>query len=331
MVKHSDEIPVTYLNKGQVYSLSIVDTNGPSPEGGEKRTRVELESSSFDGFAVTWTTGASGAAELNLALRFNFLSTDFSHSKGVKGIPVRLCAKTQLLPLESAESGSDSAPEICYCKVKLFRDHGAERKLSNDVAHVKKSVEKLKQHIEQAENGHKDSKRKRSNGIVKVGDGQRVAKTHKHKRTWSLSSASSTSGGPRPSLEDDMHFKLQSLQDMFTSTRPISVLAIYLSKRTLADLNDRIAAKWGLDASRIIHTTRTTKSGLEIEVDDDMVQAINEGQDMELRILQAPEQQMIKEEWEMVVDGDEDKGDAWSPPPGTRRSSTPGLVLKLVF
>lgn len=286
MIKHADEIPVTYLNKGQAYSLSIVDTAptipiapgtrfrtfvrvsfedeqqrqkpgvcwslwkegrgtneahqrggklqaveyveaGQPAEGDDKRTRVELETSSFDGFSVIWTPGVNGAVECNIAVRFNFLSTDFSHSKGVKGIPVRLCTKTHPLPADSSPPADlNNAVEICYCKVKLFRDHGAERKLSNDVAHVRKTIDKLKQQIAQAESGMKDfGKRKRAGGSQMKGqNGQRPGKIQKHKRTWSMSSASSAGGGPRVPLEEDLHYKLQTLQDMFTSTRPVSVL-----------------------------------------------------------------------------------------------------------
>ncbi|KAI0458240.1 CP2 transcription factor-domain-containing protein [Xylaria acuta] len=303
MIKHADEIPVTYLNKGQAYSLSIVDTSSTSPaapgtkfrtiirisfeddqqrlkpgvcwslwkegrgsneahhrggklqaveyveagqpaEGDDKRTRIELQSYSFDGFCVTWTPGVNSVAECNIAFRFNFLSTDFSHSKGVKGIPVRLCAKTSVT--STAESSPpDPVPvaEICYCKVKLFRDHGAERKLSNDVAHIKKTIDKLKQQIAQAESGGKDfGKRKRGGAHTKGQDHQRPGKAPKHKRTWSMSSASSADGGSgsggaggnmRLSLEDDLNIKLQTLQDMFTSTRPVSVL--YLRGEDLDD------------------------------------------------------------------------------------------------
>ncbi|KAL8683974.1 MAG: hypothetical protein Q9186_000004 [Xanthomendoza sp. 1 TL-2023] len=281
MVKHPDEIPVTYLNKGQAYAVSIVDTLGviPSPaliryrtvirisfedqqqrqrpaacwqlwkegrglaeahqrggklqaveyvdpnQGGEvttKRSRVELEKSSFDCFSVTWSPaqGAS-SAECSVAVRFNFLSTDFSHSKGVKGIPVRLCAKTEILSPGTPESPPGPISEVCFCKVKLFRDHGAERKLSNDVAHIKKNIEKHKQQVTQVESGMKDlGKRKRSGSMSKSGS-SRPAKVHKHKRTWSVSSQGS---GGRPALEEDLQMKLATLQNMFSSTRPYSLL-----------------------------------------------------------------------------------------------------------
>lgn len=297
MIKQSDEIPITYLNKGQAYSLTVADTHAAMPlqpgvkyrtfvrvsfeddeqrlkpgvcwglwkegrgtneahqrggrlqaveyvgagqpaDGDDKRTRVELEHASFDGFSLTWTPGASGAPELSVAVRFNFLSTDFSHSKGVKGIPVRLCTKTTPVgPDPTQHAGTEFSPEICYCKVKLFRDHGAERKLSNDVAHVKKSIDKLKQQISQAESGMKDFGKRKRSSASKAGMGdQRPGKVQKHKRTWSMSSTSSAGGGgggARMTLEEDLHFKLQTLQDMFTSTRPVSVL--YLRGEDLDD------------------------------------------------------------------------------------------------
>jgi hypothetical protein len=126
--------------------------------------------------------------------------------------------------------------EVAFCKVKLFRDHGAERKLSNDVAHVKKTIDKLKQQISQAETGMKDfGKRKRTGStITKVQSSQRPGKVQRHKRTWSMSSASS-SGGRLP-MEEDLHYKLQTMQDMFTSTRPVSILYLRGSEQDDPDL-----------------------------------------------------------------------------------------------
>jgi hypothetical protein len=298
MIKASDEVPITYLNKGQAYSISLVDTAptqqssstpvkyrtfirisfedeqqrqrpascwqlwkegrgtneahqrggrlqavefvDPSQIGGgevQGRPRVEIESSSFDGFVVAWTPVHNAAPECSLAVRFNFLSTDFSHSKGVKGIPVRLCAKTELVSdIVGSPQGKPDA-ELCFCKVKLFRDHGAERKLSNDVAHVKKTIDKLKQQIAQVESGMKDfGKRKRSSSISKGTVSSRPGKVAKHKRTWSMSSASSNSGARAPA-EEDLHIKLAALQDMFSSTRPVSVLYLQGDEQDDPDLH----------------------------------------------------------------------------------------------
>ena len=283
MIKHPDEIPITYLNKGQAYVISITDSvplvpsvlpfkfrtfvrvsfedeqqrqrpaacwqlwkegrglaeahhrSGrlqaveyvdPNQHSGDEPTghsRFELESSSFDGFAVLWTPlPSASSAECSISVRFNFLSTDFSHSKGVKGIPVRLCTKTECIFSSTPDTPPISSPEVCFCKVKLFRDHGAERKLSNDIAHVKKTIEKLNQQITQAESGIKDfGKRKRTGSSQGKPLGERPGKLQKHNRTWSISSQNSSG---RPAGEEDLHSKLSSVQDMFTSTRPVSVL-----------------------------------------------------------------------------------------------------------
>lgn len=280
MIKDSDEIPITYLNKGQAYAVSISDSMGLGPaagpikyrtvirisfedeqqrqrpsacwqlwkegrglaeshlrggklqaveyvdpnQGGDeetKRPRVELETASFDCFSVTWTPAAgSSSAECSVAVRFNFLSTDFSHSKGVKGIPVRLCAKTEIISSGTPDSPPAPTAEVCFCKVKLFRDHGAERKLSNDVAHIKKTIDKLNQQISQFESGVKDVGKRKRSGADKGGS-HRPGKVQKHKRTWSVSSQGSSG---RPPVEEDLHMKLATMQDMFTSTRPVSVL-----------------------------------------------------------------------------------------------------------
>ena len=282
MIKQANEIPVTYLNKGQAYTVTVIDSSplppGPGPvkyrtfirvsfedeqqrskpgacwqlwkegrgtneahqrggklqavehvdpnQGGDDETRkpqVEIESASFDGFCVTWTPNAvTGQADCQISVRFNFLSTDFSHSKGVKGIPVRLCAKTEMImPGSDPQLGE---PEVSFCKVKLFRDHGAERKLSNDVAHIKKTIDKLKQQIAQAESGLGSfGKRKRTGSMAKMPTlSGRPGKIVKHKRTWSMDSE-----GENPSrltAEEDLHVKLMTLQDMFSSQRPVSVL-----------------------------------------------------------------------------------------------------------
>ena len=314
MTKHADEIPVTYLNKGQAYTLNVVDTQIQQPsssaryrtfvrvsfedeqqrakpgacwqlwkegrgtneahhrggrlqaveyvESGQfgntedpSKPRVELESASFDGFCVLWSPPA-GVAECPISVRFNFLSTDFSHSKGVKGIPVRLCAKTEMISDFSPAASKPTGPEVCFCKVKLFRDHGAERKLSNDVAHVKKTIDKLNQQISQIESGMKDFSKRRRGSIAKPALDDRPGKVAKHRRTWSLTSV--TSSGGRGSAEEDLHIRLMTLQDMFTSTRPASVL--YLRGDELDD-PDMHPVKLTGEPSSLVRTNTNDSSG----------------------------------------------------------------------
>ncbi|EMR80674.1 hypothetical protein ACHAO1_010955 [Botrytis cinerea] len=306
MVKNSQEIPVTYLNKGQAYSVSILDTEAGHPlqpgtryrtfvrisfedeqqrqrpascwqlwkegrgtneahqrggklqaveyvestqigESDEKRTRMELDTASFDGFSVIWTPAANCVPECNIAVRFNFLSTDFSHSKGVKGIPVRFCAKTETL--SSGSPHTKEASEVAFCKVKLFRDHGAERKLSNDIAHIKKTIDKLKQQINQAETGMKDFGKRKRGSTAKAQISERPGKVQKHKRTWSMSSASSAGG--RAPVEEDLQERLLQYQDMFQSTRPTSVLFLRGSEQDDPDLFPVALAGEPLDLTKV--------------------------------------------------------------------------------
>jgi hypothetical protein len=78
-------------------------------------------------------------------------------------------------------------------------------------------------------------KRKHSIGAAKVGDALGRSRMQKHKRTWPIPSVSSADEGnsARASSEEDFHFQLQTLQDMFTSTRPVATL--YLRGEELDD------------------------------------------------------------------------------------------------
>ena len=82
-------------------------------------------------------------------------------------------------------------------------------------------MDKLKQQIAQVENGVKDAGKRKRSGSASKATSHRPGKVPKHKRTWSVSSQES---GERPAAEDDLHIKLATMQDMFSSTRPASVL-----------------------------------------------------------------------------------------------------------
>lgn len=310
MVRHAEEIPITYLNKGQAYTMSIWDTTPPLPQqnvalkyrtyvrvsfedeqqrarpgacwqlwkegrgsneahqrggrllaveyvdpnqGGDdelRKSTIQLEKASFDGFAVTWFPNpVNGGPDCSMSIRFNFLSTDFSHSKGVKGIPVRLCAKTELVTTQTSASNQ---PEVCFSKVKLFRDHGAERKLSNDVAHVKKTIDKLKQQIAQAEAGLGNTAKRRRSGSIAKASASRPGKVLKHKRTWSVDSEAE---GVKFSAEEDLHMKLVNMQDMFSSTRPISILFLRGEPEDDPDLHPVKLPGDDPDMKEIVRTT----------------------------------------------------------------------------
>lgn len=126
---------------------------------GRDHAQMQIEQVSLDGFCVTWTSHPDANVHAcSIPVQFNFLSTDFTRSKGVKGISVRLCSKTeQVSPAETARE-----PEICFCKVKLFRDHGAERKQSNDVTSIRKKMERLEQQFNEPPAPELSIKRRKS-------------------------------------------------------------------------------------------------------------------------------------------------------------------------
>lgn len=120
---------------------------------------------SIDRFSVIWTLErAESVKGCTILLRFNFLSTDFTYLKGVKGIPLRLCAKTEFMSLDSTDDLYKS--EVCYCKVKLFRDYRAERKITYDLQRVRKSIEKLERQIKDMKLGGRFGKHRYANNTT---------------------------------------------------------------------------------------------------------------------------------------------------------------------
>ena len=183
---------------------------------------LELESAFVDGFSVLWSSPQAHIPTCDIAVRFNFLSTDFNQSCGMKGIPLHLCVRTTVLSTQSLNAPNPSNPEVSYCKIKVFRDHGAERKLAHDVHHVKKAIIKLNQRIAHAETEKELSKARRR------------MKSRSHSSTDSeppklprprLSTATGLISNRALSAEA-LRLNLSSLQSMFTSTIQNSVLNI---------------------------------------------------------------------------------------------------------
>lgn len=94
------------------------------------------------GFSILWSANPFGSKQCTVVIRMNFLSTDFTHVQGVKGDALRLCIKTEAI--SAASEMSEQLPSLDhiagYCRIKLFRSHGAERKMSNDMINAKKRI-----------------------------------------------------------------------------------------------------------------------------------------------------------------------------------------------
>ncbi|KAI8980883.1 CP2 transcription factor-domain-containing protein [Pilobolus umbonatus] len=98
---------------------------------------TDLEFPSFDKISFKWN-GVYGA---KIHIRFKCLSTDFSRIKGVKGIPLRAQVESEA-QVDSLDQ-EETIKETCFCKVKLFRDKGAERKNKDDAKQIARQLEKI--------------------------------------------------------------------------------------------------------------------------------------------------------------------------------------------
>lgn len=63
--------------------------------------------------------------------------------------------------------------------------------------------------------------------------------------------------------------------------------AVYLTERTVRDLMRKISEKQKIDPERIIRVLHVNQNGLKVMVDDDVVRALPEGQDMIAEISEA--------------------------------------------
>ncbi|KAI8047136.1 CP2 transcription factor-domain-containing protein [Gilbertella persicaria] len=177
VTQKAEESTITYLNRGQTYGIQLTDKQAqneiitstisidfhssshrciaenywkywisqqkqPDPraidiDASQSTGITELSFPSFDKIMFNWN-GSHGA---KIFVRFRCLSTDFSRIKGVKGIPLR----AQMESTVSGETilGKTKLSETCFCKVKLFRDKGAERKNKDDAKQISKQLEKV--------------------------------------------------------------------------------------------------------------------------------------------------------------------------------------------
>ncbi|KAJ5283500.1 hypothetical protein N7505_001480 [Penicillium chrysogenum] len=109
-------------------------------------------------------------------------------------------------------------PEMCYSVVKLFRYHGAERKLWNDKIRMEKKVEKLNKRIIQREANASFARRCHNNSAI---NGQQFDIPPRKKRKPSIAPRAS------PTSDQDLHAQLATTAEALSSVRPVSVLGLH--------------------------------------------------------------------------------------------------------
>ncbi|KAL1958128.1 hypothetical protein VTO42DRAFT_5168 [Malbranchea cinnamomea] len=339
-------VAVEYLPAGKKIN------DGETQKAHSRPAWMELESQSHDGFSVLW--GASTVTpkpECVISMRFNFVSTDFTRTKGVKGVPVRLCSRTEELPGTMTALSLCSSAEICYCIVKVFRDHGVARKIANDTLQVKRKIEKVKQNMEQPEGKRRSASEWRGSryDLEEADDQTNLAilqnklsssrpvsilylrgddsdlpdfchafvqnvmeSVHFHATSgfvtdskkpfsqWPVHPVSSSPLGNAQveSLEIPQHQTVQNIA--VDSERPSAAVAgfyirtpsetyyraIYLAQRTVDDLVRAITGKYNVDFAQVELVLHIDQKGRQIVVDDEVVRALPEGQDMIIEFVQ---------------------------------------------
>lgn len=134
-----------------------------------------------------------------------------------------MCVKTKLLQSNGEERIIEPDSEICYCVVKLFRDHSAERKSSTDVAHIKKKIEKLNKEITDRELGKDLIGPNR--GCVSMHSGQVYHRPQKRK--WTIKSRENHS------IDEDIHTELARIHGLFSSAREVSILRFVVTSEMI--------------------------------------------------------------------------------------------------
>lgn len=173
----------------------------------------------LDGFYVTWTINSvTGVNECRIPIRFNFLSTDFTLAKGVRGISVQLCAKTDQID-NTRESYN---PEICFCKIRVFRHHGAERKLASDIAKFQKRVQKLTAQINETATLYGATRKRKRGGVeAKTRDKLLELNNYEHHSSMNLGS-----GLLMDSYSDILQKELTIFRNIQISSCPENVLSL---------------------------------------------------------------------------------------------------------
>ena len=194
-----------HLFNGRFQAIEFVKSN--NHESTNHMSNAQVVHS--DGFSLVWSADSSIPRQCSIKFQLNFLSTDFSLVKGVHGATMQLCSKTEEICSNSLRFPSMRS-EISFCRIKIFRSHGAERKTANDTETAAKRIAKLKQKLQLSK---QQSHRKDTNHGNHIKD-QPANSSDPSKRIRGLGKAQ----------EDVLRVKLNNLQKLCTMTQKFSIL-----------------------------------------------------------------------------------------------------------
>ncbi|KAI7876855.1 CP2-domain-containing protein [Lichtheimia hyalospora FSU 10163] len=252
----------------------------------------DIVTSCFDSVSFKWDAKAGAT----VSIRFNCLSTDFSRIKGVKGIPLRLHMINQM---------GDSTVEQSYCLVKFFRDKGAERKNKDDARHVEKQLEKMRASPSSndlvsvsalgAKRSYYDfiaSQTQYQNRPLHTFVSAPLARPILYPSTTLPAPPTLVSHGTKSAtIGADPFYVPQRRRRaaklcIFVKFGNASLYrAVYLEELTVKDLQEKLLNKVNMESHQHVKLVRhvaNKKDVVAVKMDDSMVQAIPEEQDMQV-------------------------------------------------
>ncbi|KAI7900676.1 CP2 transcription factor-domain-containing protein [Cokeromyces recurvatus] len=361
-----DETPLTYLNKGQYYIITLKDKDRYDGDiistvsitfheesyrasakdywkfwltqqkntNDAKAIEIDLTRSNgaqaiegnrqFDRISFRWN-GKLGAS---VQIRFNCLSTDFSRIKGVKGIPLRLQIESEQQPQQPATlphmiRSPSQQIERTFCRIKLFRDKGAERKNKDDAKHIERQLEKLRGKSGEPHplwlaysptspitlfreivspdefdnhplllDDHRPMLQMPNNNNGLLLPLPSSMKRSFHNDSLLMGVNNNNTIGIDPNYIPQRRRRLAKLSILVKFPSTDVYRAIYLEHLTVKELIDKLTQRMEVDKeiANVLRKIETKdKKSLIVKVDDDVIQDMNEEQDIQLEIEENPE------------------------------------------
>ncbi|KAJ4164179.1 hypothetical protein LMH87_005864 [Akanthomyces muscarius] len=370
MVKQADEIPITYLNKGQAYSLSVADTQGALPvqPGTRYRTFIRVSFEDEEQRAkpsVCWGLWKEGRGTNEAHQRGGKLQavevSKVSLPKAVSRIARESDRALLPRPASTRGLGRPSLEDDLHFRLQTLQDMFTSTRPISVLFLRGEDQDDMDLHPVSMPGDLSPATREGRNWQARSGRSSvRSSLVSPSPSSLSLASQSSTGGHWQnfDSRGPDQVTTVNRTDDSGTlsgwiealgvdpsyrppqerSPKPVACFyvqydnqstekrayhrAVYLFQRSLPELKKQIAAKFGLEESRMKRAIHRLPSGLEVELDNDVVQELREGQDMRLEVEEIVEQP--GKEWQMSVDGEEAKEENQS-------QQSAGLILRLTF
>ncbi|EDV24864.1 uncharacterized protein TRIADDRAFT_25702, partial [Trichoplax adhaerens] len=247
-----------------------------------------IEEIAYNAVAFYWNP----ADNAKIAARINCLSTDFSPQKGVKGIPLHL----QIDTYEDLTSSDVEPVHRAFCKVKIFRDKGAERKNKDESKTARKRIQKmLKAHTQSVDASSAIMESTPSSTYLTpttpLGPKPVLFMPYMNIETSNrlvenVNNTPTGSSNPSSSFFTTVRYKniFFSVTIYVKKEEETAYHALMLKNCTVAELVDCLAKKYGVRTDMITGVYKRTKKGILVNMDDQIVEHFQDEDDFEIQL-----------------------------------------------